>query len=190
MISDSSTERVGQYANDLLKADLAFRRGEGLLFPATRTSAQKTARAKEDLSSQLFESRAAGKIATAQIAMHLDRDWRDGFFRQLDSLLDADEWEPDDEPVTQLSYKTFLRTIVHLGATRRPGIGASEDGQLIASWRNGDDRLVIISGQNDRVRWSVRRNIDGELEVATGVTTAARLPRILESFDCEKLYKA
>src|SRR5437899_1761169 len=42
---------------------------------------------------QAFDRLVALKMSASEIAMHLDGAWRAGMFRQLDSLLDADEWD-------------------------------------------------------------------------------------------------
>lgn len=188
-----TTERVGQYAANLLQTDyslqeaaLSYLEGKN---PSAHTATVNHGERASDLITELFNSRVSGKVATARIAMHLNKAWRDGFFRQLDELLDPEEWEPEDRPVSDASFRTFLRTIIHLGATRRPGIGATADGELIASWRRDDARLVIINFANDRVGWSISRVVDGEKEVATGKASSVRLPQILTGFECEKLYR-
>jgi hypothetical protein len=95
------------------------------------------------LEEQLYNSRAACKITTAAVAMHLDREWRTRFFAQVDSLLSFDDWDKDDLPISEDSFTTLLRMLLLIRAKRRPGLGASSIGHAIAMWTVGNDRLTI-----------------------------------------------
>lgn len=126
---------------------------------------------------------AALKIATANLAMHLESKWRDGLFRQLDQLIDPTEWDFSDDLPSVASYKTFLRMMIFLGKVKRPALGATSDGNIIAGWMSGKDRLTIECAPADEVRWSVVKWIDGRREPAAGRTLVARLPSRLEPYD-------
>lgn len=112
------------------------------------------------LEQQLFDALAAVKILTSQVAMHLDRELRQKFFQQLDSLHDVQEWEPGDEPIREASFATFLKAILSINPARRPGLGLSNTGNLVAAWTTGRDRLTIEFQPNDRVRWVLARYRD------------------------------
>jgi hypothetical protein len=114
----------------------------------------------EILEQQLFDALAAVKILTSQVAMHLDRELRQKLFQQLDSLHDVQEWEPGDEPVREASFATFLKAILSINPARRPGLGLSNTGNLVAAWTIGRDRLTIEFQPNDRVRWVLARYQD------------------------------
>lgn len=133
----------------------------------------------------LFDARLKAKVATSTIATHLTREWRDRFFGQVDALLDKDEWDARDVPVTEASFRTFLRLVVFLGNANRPGLAATSHGNLLAIWRNRDNRLTLECKPNDSVKWIVSRQIDEadpRLETAAGETIVARLPKILRPF--------
>lgn len=115
---------------------------------------------EEALEQQLFDALAAVKILTSQVAMHLDRELRRKLFQQLDSLHDVQEWEPGDEPVREASFATFLKAILSIKPARRPGLGLSNTGNLVAAWTSGRDRLTIEFQPNDRVRWVLARYRD------------------------------
>jgi hypothetical protein len=134
------------------------------------------------LEEQLYNSRATCKIKTAAVAMHLDRDWRTRFFAQIDSLLSADEWDKADAPIGEASFMTLLRMLLLIRAKRRPGLGASSDGHLIAMWTVGNDRLTIECLPADQVRWIVVCDVDGERESAAGQTTLMRLLDVLQPY--------
>jgi hypothetical protein len=147
--------------------------------PASLTSTT----AGQSLEERLFDATANVKILTSQIAMHLDRDWRNRLFRQLDSLHDPKEWEREDEPIQQASFATFLKAIVSIKPARRPGLGLSHTGNLIAAWTVSSERLTIEFLQNDRVRWVIGRLRDNEPEQIAGHTHVSRLNDSLEPYE-------
>src|SRR4051794_30233514 len=93
--------------------------------PASLRATARLAPVEEPLETRLFDALAAVKILTAQVAMHLDGEWRRKLFGQLDSLHDPKEWESGDEPVGQSSFATFLKVILSIRPERRPGLGLS-----------------------------------------------------------------
>ena len=131
--------------------------------------------AEKSLEERLFDATASVKILTAQVAMHLDREWRNKLFAQLDSLHDLEEWDPDDEPIQTGSFATFLKAMVQIKPQRRPGLGLSHNGYLVAVWTVGKDRLTIEFLQNDRVRWVLARYTGDDVERFAGQTSVSRL---------------
>jgi hypothetical protein len=111
---------------------------------------------------RLFEALSRVKRLTAMVAMHLDAAWRKNLFSQLDGLHDPTEWELDDEPIREASFATFLKAIVEIKPERRPGLGLSKAGQLVAAWTTGRERLTIEFLPNDQVRWVLSRYYDDE----------------------------
>jgi hypothetical protein len=145
--------------------------------------------AAKGLDEQLYDALAAFKIRTAAVAMHLDRDWRVKLFGQLDSLLALADWEAEDLPPTIESFSTFLRMLTLLRPQRRPGLGATSDGRLIAAWTVGDDRLTIECLPKDLVRWHVSVTIDGERERAAAETPLPRLAAVLRPYGPERWFQ-
>jgi len=139
------------------------------------------------LKEQLYNVRADCKIKTAQVAMHLAGDWRIRFFNQIDNLLDHENWEPSDQPATAASFATLLRMILHIRG-RRPGLGATAGGNFIATWTEGKDRLTIECKPDDKVRWVLVRDLDGQLESAAGETNLARLHDVLHPYDPQRWF--
>jgi hypothetical protein len=120
------------------------------------------------LEERLFDATANVKILTSQVAMHLDREWRERLFQQLDSLHDPEEWDAEDKPIQQSSFATFLKAIFQIRPTVRPGLGLSHGGLLVAAWTSGKNRLTIEFLPNDRVRWVISRYPEGEFEQFAG----------------------
>lgn len=126
------------------------------------------------------------KAHTALVAMHLSTEWRDGLFRQLDFLLDPENWEPVDELPSKESYATAVRLIIFLGQTRRPGLGLTHDGNIILSWTDGDNRLTVECQPGDAIKWVLSHRIGGQKESAAGLSTSKRLPAVLEAYEPAK----
>src|ERR1700730_14825270 len=86
----SLSEAISDGTKDAITRHVAALRNE--TSPAS-LQLEHSARADENtLQERLFDALAGAKVLTAQVAMHLDRQWRDKLFRQLDSLHDPDEW--------------------------------------------------------------------------------------------------
>jgi hypothetical protein len=137
-----------------------------------------------DLEHQIFDALAQVKILTSQVAMHLDSEWRAKLFRQLDSLHDIAEWEPGDEPIQKGSFATFLRAMLSINPKRRPGLGLSQAGNLVAAWTTNDDQLTIEFLTHDRVRWVLSRRLDADtLERFAGETRADLLSARLSEYN-------
>jgi hypothetical protein len=138
------------------------------------------------LTERLFGALAAFKLRTAVVgAAHFNRDERARLFKQLDSLLDAESWDSADVVTTEASFTTLLRMVLFLGG-RRPALGVTGTGNLIATWTEGDDRLTVECKPDDHVRWVLVQNLDGERESAAGETTVRRLPDVLRPYDPSK----
>ena len=138
--------------------------------------------ADKPLPEKLYDALARVKLLTAQVAMHLDTEWRSRIFEQLDDLLDAEDWHEDDDPIKVSSFETFLRMIIFHNPPRRPGFGVSNRGYLIAAWTSGLDRLTIEYLPNDTVRWVLSCEVDGEAERAAGETSVRRLMEVLAPY--------
>lgn len=136
----------------------------------------------------LFDATASVKILTSAVAMHLDSVWREKLFRQIDSLHDPEEWDPEDTPIRQASFNTFLKAIFQLQPDRLPGLGLSHAGFLIAAWTAGQSRLTIEFLVNDRVRWVISRRRDNESEQYAGHTSVSRLHEGLQPHHPEEWF--
>jgi hypothetical protein len=157
-----------------------------MITPAYSVTKRQTSKSINfSIEERLFDSRASLKVMTAAVAMHLKRPWRDGLFRQLDSLLAPESWDKDDKLVDVASYYTFLRMILYVQPARRPGLGLSYNGNLIAAWTVDVNRLTVECLPKDQLRWVLSRSIDDNLERVAGVTFIHRLPDVLAPYHPE-----
>jgi hypothetical protein len=180
---DKGSGAAGAYSNQILAVkEAAFAKPSTT--PSNRQIATKGAASSLEvgLEEKLFNSKAAFKITTNLVAMHLDKGWRDKLFSQVDALLNADDWQFDDEPIQPSSSLTFIRMLIFLRA-RRPGLGATSDGNIVASWTTGRDRLTIVCQPNDSVRWVLLISNDKQPETAAGQTVISRIPAVLQPYN-------
>lgn len=144
--------------------------------------------AVETLEKRMFDTRMALKIKASPVAMHLGREWLNKLFAQIDALLDPDEWDPADSVPSTESFATFLRMVVFLSPRRRPSLGATSDGNIVAVWVNDAGRLTIECRDSDVVRWGLFINRDGSSDSAVGTTSISRLPEVLSPYDPESWF--
>lgn len=150
------------------------------------TESMRAIQQKKSLQERLFDVKAESKILTRQLTMHFPPDWHLSFFKQLDNLLDAEEWNEQDEPVTRDSFFTFIRLLLKFKNKRRPGIGIADYGHIVAAWTAGPtDRLTVECLPKDRVRWVVSVPIDGGFDSAAGDTSLDRLMASLQPYTPE-----
>lgn len=159
----SSTSALGLGASDIFK--------HGLVEPGLREERQFRP-VLSSIREETFEALAEAKIWTAWVAMRLDIQSRDRFFRQLDLLHDCDEWFEGDKPLQLESYKCFIRFIIRLGKRTKPSLALSPTGQLLAVWEANRDRLTVEFRESDQVQWVVSC-ADGDR--TAGITSSASL---------------
>jgi hypothetical protein len=130
------------------------------------------------------------KRVAAAVGMYLDPDWRRRLFARLDQLCDPDDWNFDEmELPSEQSFSTFLRMIIYLHPTRRPGLGISPKGHFLASWTHeSGDRIVIECIGHDQVRWVISRTIDGEPEYGAGTGPLHRVPDVTAGYEPDALF--
>jgi hypothetical protein len=164
--------------------------------PATLTMAeqnfsQANVRSATDsersLEESLFDARAMAKILTSRISMYLREGWRDKLFYQLDNLLDPDEWDPEDKPLQEQSFDTFLKALCDLQPAKRPGLGLAYSGNLIAGWRgnaNGNDRMSLEFAPDGKVKVIGTRFVDDDPVHFSFVANVKSLKTSLIKFNC------
>ena len=178
---DIGMQRVSNAAAFDEDLRLIANRVHALTIPPSPASPSYLA-AEKSLEEQLFDATANVKILTSQVAMHLDSEWREKLFRQLDSMHDPAEWESGDEPIKQASFSTFLKAMVRLKPGRRPGLGLSYGGNLIAAWTRDPVRLTIEFLPKDGVKWVIARRLGNVTVRTAGLTVVSLLDEGLEPY--------
>jgi len=137
---------------------------------------------QKSIEEQLFDATASVKIMTSRVAMHLEREWREKLFNQMDSLHDPLEWMEEDTPIEKSSFATFLKAICQIKPKNRPGLGLAHGGNLIAAWTSGSNRLTVEFLAKDRVRWIISRFRDEEPEQYVGQTVVSHFLESLQPY--------
>jgi hypothetical protein len=145
---------------------------------------------KMSLEERLFRATADAKVWTSRVAMHLDRESRDRFFRQIDSLHDPDEWSGEDSPVNIESYKGFIRAILFLKIDAKPALSLMPNGNLLASWYDDKGKISIEFMPGGRIRWFAKSVTGGETERATGTASLTRMRDVLLPYDGDRWFDA
>ena len=131
---------------------------------------------------RLFDSLAVFKAHIAQVAMHMDNDWRHRLFGQLDDMMAAEDWDPRDLPPSLQSFATFLRTMLFLSPEKRPGLALTGAGHITGSWTDRDRRLTVEFLPHDNVRWVVSYRHGLETETFAGSVKSERLWHSLTAY--------
>lgn len=174
---------------DLVGTKALFQSVEEKNFTASSASLA-SAPAIKSTEERLFDAKACAKIYTAQVevAMRINENWRKQLFRQIDSVLDADEWMVGDEPLTPESYQTFLRLMFVLQPRIKPGLGMTSDGNLMAIWQAGDARLTIYCFGDDDLRYVLSYVEDGKRRTAAADASIFNIRKLLAAFEPDQWF--
>jgi hypothetical protein len=139
------------------------------------------------------ENQLRAKLATMKqvlmpVSMYFDPSWRRELVKKLDRFHDIEDWEADRQFPSESSFATFLRTIIYLHPTKRPGIGLSAQGHFLASWRRGTDRIVIEFLPNDELKWVLSQTVDGDRESGAGINQIHRLPDLIAGYEPDRFF--
>lgn len=140
------------------------------------------------IENQLGTKLAAIKQVLMPVSMYLDQSWRKQLIKNLERFHDAEDWEDDQQFPSERSFATFLRTIIYLHPTKRPGIGLSAQGNFLASWRRGTDRIVIEFLPNDELKWVLSQTVEGERESGAGKNQIHRLPDLIAGYEPDRFF--
>jgi hypothetical protein len=140
------------------------------------------------IENQLRAKLRAVKNVLMPVSMYFDPSWRKELIEKLDRFHDADDWDDDRQLPSESSFATFLRTLVYLHPTKRPGIGLSAQGYFLASWRRGSDRIVIEFLPNDELKWVLSQTVDGDRESGAGINQIHRLPDLIAGYEPDRFF--
>jgi hypothetical protein len=123
----------------------------------------------------LFDAQALANVIAAQLSMHLEPEWRDRTHKQIERLLDPDQWEAGDKPLDAGSMRTFLRFAIYAGVKAVPSLGMSPAGNLLAAWRRDTRRLTMEFQPLDKCRLVISHVSGDDASILTfmGLVTAA-----------------
>jgi hypothetical protein len=149
--TSSSVSAFGLAIGDILR--------HGLVQPKPVPTVSKPT-VGQSLDEVLFQALANAKIWTSQVAMRLDNESRNRYFKQLDRLHNVNEWFEEDKPVNLESYKGFIRFMLIVQGNSKPAMALSSKGQLVAVWETGGRKLVVEFIDSNRLQWLVNCGAD------------------------------
>ncbi|MGA9581765.1 MAG: hypothetical protein WBR13_07340 [Allosphingosinicella sp.] len=141
----------------------------------------------ESIERMLSDRFLAAQRELRSLAMHLPNELVVRILKQLRILLDPADWDEDDTPLSLVSFRSFVRAMAVLQPMHRPMLALSDAGNVIAMWAAGDARFTLEHLVADELRWYVRQNATGHLDVASGVTNIALLQGIVDAHNVRPL---
>ena len=144
---------------------------------------------KMPVSEQLSLKLTSMRSMVSVVSMYLDTSWRSSLLQRLSDLLDPSEWDPDDFPPSERSFSTFLRMIIYLHPSRRPGVGLAASGNFVAAWSREDDRVVIECLDADELRWVIFRQLGEDRVSGAGRAPIHKIPDLIAPYEPEELFK-
>ena len=175
-ISGSSSSALGLGVSDIFK--------HGLVGPKALAPVPKFV-TPSSLAERVFHALAEAKIWTSRVAMRLELDARDRYFRQLDLMHDCEEWFGEDQPLLLASYKSFIRFMLAEGGQSKPSLALNPDGHLLAVWQNSGNLLTIEFKRDARLQWVVSC-ADGDR--TAGITSLGSVMARLSPYDPQALF--
>jgi len=129
-------------------------------------SALANTTAEEKLSMSLLQA----KTAFRQLARSLSAEESQRLNTQLNEIFDPAEWPEGDALPSYGSAAALARTLM---LVMRPGasLGVSQEGNLTASWRAGEEALSVEGYSDGSVTWAVARETDDEIIHISGIRT-------------------
>lgn len=137
------------------------------------------------IAEQLFDASAYAKIKVSEISMHLDKDFKSSLFKQIDNVLDQDEWDPDDKLMQRDSFKWFLKAILDLRPEKAPSLGISNKGNIFSAWVRDKNRLILEFLPNGLAKWSITLITDEFEEFSSAVVSVQLLKSKLARYQPE-----
>lgn len=150
---------------------------------------RNTTSQNKSIEDQLDEKLLSLKRILSAVAMYLDRDWRSQLLIALDRFANKDDWEDDMVLPSEQSFATFLRAIIYLHPTKRPGLGLSSKGHFLAAWSRDRDRIVIECLADDEIRWVLSQTNEGCRESGAGKNQIHRLPDLIAGYEPDRFFK-
>ncbi|MER2519632.1 MAG: hypothetical protein ABTQ34_02965 [Bdellovibrionales bacterium] len=140
------------------------------------------------LNERLYEATARIKILIAKLSMHMEQEWRSNLFRQIDFLHTPEDWQEEDAPANTESFANFLKALLDIKPHLLPGLGLTYEGNIIAAWTTGKDRLTLEFLPNGHVQWVMSICAENEAERLGGKVAVSRLRERLSNNDLQRWF--
>jgi hypothetical protein len=132
--------------------------GEQLVLGAqSSTTVVRITSVQANLQQRVFDSGVEMKVAVSQYAMHLSPETRQKLFRDLDDVVNIDDWYEEDTLPRYDSFRDFLKWTIYSKRFNWLSIGVSNEGNILVAWKSEQALLTANFSGNSRVLWTVTR---------------------------------
>jgi hypothetical protein len=148
------------------------------------------ARVKEfrstSIKERLWNNSAELKVLTSWYSLHhLNAEFKNQFFSQIDWLLDSEDWDEDDLLANEKSFVTLIKFILNSNPKQAPFLTLTDSGNLVGTWINKENKFRLECFENDSTNWFVSIQENDGYERAMGESRSIK--RLIDSV---KPYKA
>jgi hypothetical protein len=103
--------------------------------------------------------------------MHLTPETRAKLFRDLDEVLNVDDWYEEDAFPNTVSFRDFLKWTIYSKRYNWLSIGFSDEGDILVAWKSEHALLTATFRGNSRVFWTATRSSPEGETYAAGEST-------------------
>jgi hypothetical protein len=117
---------------------------------------------------KLFDVRVKLKVLVAQYAMHVSEPDRDRIFKQLDDIINIEDWHVEDVFPKHEAFQELLKWSIYSHDYDWTSLGVSDQGDILVSWITDSALLTANLAGKGVVRWTARIKSQTGLEHAAG----------------------
>lgn len=122
-------------------------------------------------------------IISKYAARYLEDNLKNDFFRQLEMVLDPNDWATGDTLPNVDSLKSLTKFILNAQPVNAPFLGVSNSGNFLAFWENKGSELTIEFCPMDCAKWFVAFEAPEKKECTSGNTgSLKRLIAVMQPF--------
>lgn len=132
----------------------------------------------------LFDRRAELKKAVSLVSMHLPERWRTSIFKQIDRLLNLENWSEDSRLIEHSPFVTFLRFTIYADPKSLPGLSVAPNGHIVASWHSGEMRAFVEFLEQDKAYAVLSKRTPRGNEAVSWRGHVANLRKFVSDFGC------
>jgi len=143
---------------------------------------------RQSLAAKLYAAKQSAKQYASVFGSRISQEWRKNLFWQLDELLSEEEWDEDNAILDLESWKSFLTGMFVIRPAKRPGIGITENGNVVASWGNVSEHLDMEFRPGNEARWVLSAIVDAQFERSAESGSVLRLLERLAPYSPERWF--
>ena len=107
-------------------------------------------------SEKVFDHAVLLKVLLAQYTMHLNNQFRERTFLEIDRLLNDQDWYEEDTFPNEPSFRSFVSWSIYTSEFDWTSLGISNDGNTLVAWKAGESLITANFTKEEFVRWTAR----------------------------------